>query len=296
MSNIPTPCKLLIRWGSYPLIFGGSAALLLSLLYRGIPAWPASLPIVALALLAVALLERLQPFRRAWLEDRDDSLTDFIHLLVNLSLIQLGSLLLTLLGPWLSLELFPLHWPWWAQLLLVALLIDCGLYLMHRASHRFAWLWHLHAPHHSAERLYWANGERRHPLSALLLAGPGLLLLALLGAPAELSATWFALLTVHLAFQHANLDYELGPLRRLLAVAQMHRWHHKRDFEDAQVNFGEFLLLWDWLLGSYHDSADQLGEAEVGLLERDYPRGYLGQLLQPLRRAPSPAPGEPGKG
>ncbi|ERI53012.1 hypothetical protein N878_16780 [Pseudomonas sp. EGD-AK9] len=286
---------LLIRWGSYPLIFGGSAILLLSLLQRGIPAWPASLPVVALALLAVALLERLQPFRRSWLEDHDDSLTDAIHLLVNLGLIQLGSLLLGLLGPWLSLQLFPLHWPWWVQLLLVAALIDCSLYLMHRASHRFAWLWRLHAPHHSAERLYWVNGERRHPLSALLLAGPGLVLLALLGAPAQLCATWFALLTVHLAFQHANLDYDLGPLRRLLAVAQMHRWHHKRDFEDAQVNFGEFLLLWDWLLGSYHDSAERLGEAEVGLRERDYPRGYLGQLWQPFRRVTSSVPGETGK-
>lgn len=293
MPRIPTPLTLLIRWGSYPLIFGGSATLLLSQLQHGIPAWPASLPIVALALLAVALLERLQPFRRAWLEDHDDSLTDFIHLLVNLSLIQFGSLLLGLSGPWFSLELFPRTWPWWAQLLLVALLIDFGLYLMHRASHRFAWLWRLHAPHHSSERLYWVNGERRHPLSALLLAGPGLLLLALLGAPAQLSATWFALLTVHLAFQHANLDYDLGPLRRLLAVAQMHRWHHKRDFEDAQVNFGEFLLIWDRLLGSYHDSAERLGDAAVGLHERDYPRGYLGQLLRPFRRVQQTAAESP---
>ncbi len=122
------------------------------------------------------------------------------------------------------------------------------------------------------------------PLQGLDLGEPDALLLALLGAPAQLSATWFALLTVHLAFQHANLDYDLGPLRRLLAVAQMHRWHHKRDFEDAQVNFGEFLLVWDWMLGSYHDSAERLGDAEVGLRERDYPRGYLGQLLRPFRR------------
>ncbi|WP_422822321.1 sterol desaturase family protein [Vreelandella nanhaiensis] len=34
---------------------------------------------------------------------------------------------------------------------------------MHRASHRIGWLWRLHAPHHSAERLYWLNGKRRHP-------------------------------------------------------------------------------------------------------------------------------------
>ncbi|EOY6419643.1 sterol desaturase family protein, partial [Pseudomonas aeruginosa] len=71
--------------------------------------------------------------------------------------------------------------------------------------------------------------------------------------------------TVHLAFQHSNLDYSLGWLRRVIGVAETHRWHHKRDFEDAQVNFGEFLLVWDQLLGTFYDSASKpsRGHAEI---------------------------------
>ncbi|MDU9399389.1 MULTISPECIES: sterol desaturase family protein [Pseudomonadaceae] len=81
----------------------------------------------------------------------------------------------------------------------------------------------------------------------------------------------------------ANLDYSLGWLRRVIGVAETHRWHHKRDFEDAQVNFGEFLLVWDQLLGTYYDSVSKPGSAEVGLHDRNYPTGYVGQLVEPFR-------------
>ena len=72
------------------------------------------------------------------------------------------------------------------------------------------------------------------------MAGPGLAVAVLLGAPSHVLSAWLALLSVQLAFQHANLDYRVGPLRRWLGVAEVHRWHHKREYENAQVNFGEF--------------------------------------------------------
>src|SRR3546814_6703441 len=79
------------------------------------------------------------------------------------------------------------------------------------------------------------------------------------------------------------LDYSVGWLRHVLGVAEVHRWHHKRDFEDAQVNFGEFSTVWDRLFGTFYDSAGKLGKAEVGLHEKDYPRNYFGQFIDPLR-------------
>lgn len=89
---------------------------------------------------------------------------------------------------------------------------------------------------------------------------------------------------VHLAFQHSNLDYRLGWLRHIFGVAEIHRWHHKREFEDAQVNFGEFLMVWDQLFGTFYDSAGKLGDADVGLYEKDYPKGYFDQLTDPFGR------------
>lgn len=60
---------------------------------------------------------------------------------------------------------------------------------MHRISHHIPWLWYLHEPHRSAERLYWLNGERRYPFYAAIMAGPGLLILFAMGIPSELLAT-----------------------------------------------------------------------------------------------------------
>lgn len=278
--------SFVVRWFSYPLIGGGLAAAMLGALYRGLPYWPTTALLALAGVIAVALLERVQPFRREWLNDHSDTGTDLQHNLVNLTVIQFTAMVLAETGALLpdSMRIFPSDAAPLLQLVLVALVIDLSLYSMHRASHHIAWLWRLHTPHHSSERLYWLNGERRHPVHAVLMAGPGLLVLLLLGTPAAPIATWFGILTLHLAFQHANLDYRVGYLRYVIGVAETHRWHHKREFEDAQVNFGEFFLLWDHLFGTFFDSADKLGEAEVGVKERDYPTDYAGQLRAPFQR------------
>jgi sterol desaturase/sphingolipid hydroxylase (fatty acid hydroxylase superfamily) len=253
-------------------------------LYTGVPYWPTTPLVAAVGLLLIAGLERIQPFREAWLEDHQDTATDLLHMLVNLSVIQFTAGVLVELGDAVpaSVRLFPNKSPLWLQLLLVIAVLDLSLYAMHRISHRVYWLWRFHMPHHSAERLYWMNGERRHPLHAVLMASPGLVILFASGAPSAVVATWFGVLTVHLAFQHSNLDYRVGWLRHIIGVAEIHRWHHKRDFEDAQVNFGEFLMVWDRIFGTFYDSLGKLGQAEVGLHETDYPKNYLGQLIEPF--------------
>jgi sterol desaturase/sphingolipid hydroxylase (fatty acid hydroxylase superfamily) len=157
--------------------------------------------------------------------------------------------------------------------------------LMHRASHAYDFLWRLHAIHHSSERLYWLNGGRRHPLSALVLASPGLTVLLVLGATPIAMGAWLSIMSIHLALQHANLDYRLGVLRYLLGVGEMHRWHHKREFEDAQVNFGEVLLLWDHLFGTFHDAARSPRAGEVGVRGGPIVERYWQQLRLPFQRA-----------
>lgn len=167
------------------------------------------------------------------------------------------------------------------QVLLAGVIIDFGLWFMHWTSHRNRWLWKFHALHHSAERLYWLNGERRHPVSALLLATPGISVAALLGAPPIVIGCWMSIMSVHLAFQHANIDYSIGPFRKWLAAAEIHRWHHKREYEDAQVNFGEFFMIWDRLFGIFRYQVNGVVDGEVGLQEA-MPASYLKQLTWPF--------------
>ncbi|MFU6034438.1 sterol desaturase family protein, partial [Pseudomonas aeruginosa] len=161
-----TSLRFALRWLSYPLVFGGSAAFMVWALYAGVPYWPSTPLVAAVGLLAVAGLERIQPFREGWLEDHQDTLTDLVHMLVNLSVIQFTAEILARLGDAVpaTVRLFPVESPLWVQLLLVAVVLDLSLYAMHRISHHVPWLWRFHMIHHSAERLYWMNGERRHPL------------------------------------------------------------------------------------------------------------------------------------
>ena len=80
--------RYVIRWMSYPLIFGGTAAFMVWALYTGIPPWPTTLLIAIVSLFTIAALEQFQPFRQSWLEDHQDTSTDLLHMLVNLSVIQ----------------------------------------------------------------------------------------------------------------------------------------------------------------------------------------------------------------
>lgn len=273
-----------IRYLSYPAIFGGAAAAILWAAATGLPYWP-TIPGIALAAIAcVALLERWQPYEPAWQADHGDVATDSLHFLVNLTVLYgsiealaLGRSLLPTAGAW------PSRWPIWAQVGAATLVIDFGFYAMHRISHLNHRLWLFHEAHHSSERLYWLNGERRHPLHAIMMGAPGIAGLLALGAPPATISTGLAILSVHLALQHANLDYSLGPMRHLFGVGETHRWHHKRAYEDAQVNFGEWLMIWDHLFRTYRQPPGRIGAGEVGISGPDAPTSYMGQLIRPFR-------------
>lgn len=271
-----------VRYGAYPFTMAAAGA--------GVALAPATKhPLLWLAfiaasgLTAVAIFERFAPFKSSWLRPDKDFAADIVHAIVNLAVMHgavLGFVMLRRYFAWDGLW-WPAHWPFLAQVFLAGLPLDLSLYIVHRLSHRFGFLWRLHSIHHSSRRLYWLNGERRHPLHAALMAGPGLLVLGLLGAPAAVIAGWFALLAVHLAFQHANLDYRVGPLRYLVGVAEVHRWHHRERFEDAQVNFGEFWMLWDHCFGTFHRPKSPLGQ--IGIQGDPVPTGYREQMTYPFQ-------------
>lgn len=242
-----------------------------------------------MGLMSVAALERYFPFDAKWKEPDKDLPADVIHAVVNLLVMHAAAWGFALLHSWTGWDQrwWPTDWPFLLQVFAAGVPIDLSLYIVHRLSHRHGLLWQLHSIHHSSRRLYWLNGERRHPFHAALMAGPGLLFVAVLGAPAEVVAGWFTILAVHLAFQHANLDYRTGPLRYLLGVAEIHRWHHRERFEDAQVNFGEFWLIWDHCFGTFYQPRSPLGP--IGIQGDPVPHRYGEQLVYPfLTRSDQP--------
>jgi sterol desaturase/sphingolipid hydroxylase (fatty acid hydroxylase superfamily) len=247
------------------------------------------------AAVAVAALERLLPYRGAWLATHGDLRTDVLHLVFT-SLLAAGgrwwnTVAIGALGLHASIgagpALWPAAWPLAVQLALALLVQDfCG-YWIHRAQHVVPLLWRFHAVHHSAPRLYWLNQWRNHPVDAMI-SGASMVPLALLGAPESTLAVFGALTTAHLLLQHANIDYRLGPLNLLLSAAPAHRWHHSRHLDESNANYGAVLITWDALFRTRVWPADRAPPVDTGLADRpDFPQDYLGQLAAPFRRTTS---------
>src|SRR6266849_3555960 len=53
------------------------------------------------------------------------------------------------------------------------------------------------------------------------------------------------LLTILAILIHANVDWDWGPLRSVIASPRFHRWHHTREDEGLDKNFAGLLPLWD---------------------------------------------------
>lgn len=273
-----------MRFVVYPLVVIGGAVAVVVAERHGIAPWFVGLPVLVVAAAVVATLERRMPFVASWNRDHGDTSADVAHFAGNLIVSHMS--LAAFLGAralWPGLGVWPSSWPFWCQALAGLAIVDLGLYAIHRASHGLGWLWRLHAIHHSARRVYWVNGQRRHLVHELIEGTPGLVVLFVLGAPAQVYAAAVVVVTLHLFLQHANIDYRLGSLRRVFAGAELHRWHHQRRWQDVQGNYAAVFAVWDHLFGT---SLGDRGDAtpDVGMDdEPDLPADYFGQLAWPFR-------------
>jgi len=122
-------------------------------------------------------------------------------------------------------------------------------YWLHRAEHRFDWLWRAaHRLHHSAVRVDTLGAFYAHPLEVVLkVLLATLVCLPVLGlSPMAAVVTQLTVALLSL-FQHLNLatPHWLG---RLVQRPESHCVHHQKGV--AGRNFSE-LPLWDMVFGTY---------------------------------------------
>lgn len=247
-------------------------------------------PLVLAAIATSLVVERLIPYDPDWNRDHGDSSRDIVYaffyeasVYASVALIPLLTLMSPASGVW------PDSWPIWAQLLLAIVIADLGITLCHYASHRIEWLWRFHAPHHSVKRMYGLNGLIKHPVHQALETAAGTAPLVLLGMPTDIGLLLGFAITIQLLLQHSNADMQIGPLRYVLALAPLHRFHHQKWAGIGDVNFGLFTNLWDHLLGTaVYDGGKRFVSDDLGIGKQpDYPNGYLGQLAAPFRQQPT---------
>ncbi len=170
--------------------------------------------------------------------------------------------------------------PLWLQAILIIVLSDFVSYWMHRLFHGRR-LWPFHAVHHSATALDWLAAVRVHPVNDALMRVASTLPVVALGFAPNAVAGVIPLLTFMAILIHANVDWDWGPLRSVLASPRFHRWHHTSEAEGRDKNFAGVLPLWDILFGTYYMPKDR-APIRFGA-DLPVPAGLVGQLLFPFR-------------
>lgn len=288
MSSRPPASRVIARI-SYPGVLAVAFALFAAMVGAGLHVTPASY-VAGLAAAALVTLHELKyPYRRQWRPAIADTQADLVFMLaVQVALPYLLSITLVIFlaeqlrAGGLSIDGFwPHEYPVAAQAALMLLAADFPRYWLHRAFHKFAFMWRYHAVHHSPHRLYWLNVGRFHPIEKAVQFAVDTLPFALLGVSTEVLATYFVFYAVNGFFQHSNCDVRLGPLNHIVSGPELHRWHHSEFSHESDTNFGNNLIVWDWLFGTRFLPADR-EVGRLGLVNRDYPIGFLAQMTTPF--------------
>lgn len=267
----------------FPIIF------MVSLMTSRPSYWYMSTVIYLVTFSVVLLLESKLPWNYEWNLPRGDLRLDLQHLVSNLLISAVALFSYHSIFNWrdafgvIGLSETSL----WPQYLVGLLIFDCGLYFVHRFSHINKWLWRLHAIHHSSERIYSVNGQKRHVLHEILEGLPGLLILFALGIRPEVTLAIIYTVNIHLLFQHGNISYRVGWLTKIFSVAELHRWHHQRDWKDVQGNYGAIFSFWDLMFGTSLKQ-EGLPSTHVGLSEpvNLVHMGYVQQHRWPFTSSP----------
>jgi len=241
---------------------------------------------------AIALLERLVPFRDAWLAHDGETLNDIGHTLLTKGLVQLAAAagasfplivaFVTQPQAGNALAIWPAHWPLALQVVLALLIAELGLYVAHRMAHEHLSLWRFHALHHSVARLWVVNTGRFHVVDSLIKAALSQAPLYLLGAPLPVFLWVGAVTAVTGLLTHCNVEMRTGLLDWIFSTPRLHRWHHSKAMSEGNTNYCENLVLWDLAFGTYYNPA-RGAPAELGISGKVAP-GFLGQLAQPFSK------------
>jgi sterol desaturase/sphingolipid hydroxylase (fatty acid hydroxylase superfamily) len=249
------------------------------------------LPLLS-AIVFVGVSEHVFPFRRSWNRARGDVGVDLAFGFTDSIVERVIQIVLApaavAIGGWLSGHvqtwLWPTPWPLLIQLLIALVFAEFFKYWGHRFMHEWDGLWRFHAVHHSVPRLYWLNASRFHPVDIGIDTALGVLPLVAIGCTEEVIALFILVSAVHGIFQHCNLDIRLGPLNLFFSMAELHRWHHSRTVAEANHNYGNNLIIWDLVFGTYFLPRDRTPPEDIGLADLpNFPTTFIGQLLAPIR-------------
>lgn len=178
-------------------------------------------------------------------------------------------------------------------LLAVGILVGDFLgYFCHMAQHRYRFLWHFHAVHHSQLELNFFTQDRVHDFDTLTQLSIRLLPIMILSPGLEEIFAYYIIFSTYTRLYHCPIRSNYGALRHFLVTPQSHRIHHSSDPSHYNSNFGIILTMWDHIFGTAYLSYDEYpsltgsGDSAFPVEQESPPREwaqvYAAQLVYPF--------------
>ena len=221
-------------------------------------------------------------FRRDWR-------TDLAYFFVSSLLVQVLTILTLkpamVLFDWAvvpQVQAWVRQWPAVVQFVALLTVADITQYWVHRTFHAVPLLWRFHAVHHSAEQMDWLAGSRLHLVDIAITRGLTYVPIYVFGFAETALFAYLVVVSVQATFIHANVNFDFGPLKWLVATPQFHHWHHAAEPEAIDKNFAVHLPVLDAIFGTMYlpprwPSAYGIGHGQPP------PPGYVRQFVWPFR-------------
>lgn len=220
---------------------------------------------------------------------RQDWRADLFYFLVNSLLVQSLTYLslkpaLTILAntDWAGLRAAMASQPIWLQFIEIMFLTDLVQYWVHRLFHQLPALWRFHAVHHSAKTMDWLAGSRMHLVEIVCLRGFTVIPMYVLGYSDPALKAYILYVFLHSTFIHANVRFDFGWLKQVIATPQFHHWHHGIEKEAIDVNFAVHFPILDRIFGTHYLPDKWPGGYGIG--GHPVPDGYTRQMVYPFQR------------
>ncbi|MCB9983543.1 MAG: sterol desaturase family protein [Rhodospirillales bacterium] len=279
--------KYLLSWVLWPGLFGLCMVIAGYGFSHDAPVLYFNMAYVFL-ILSLFFLEKWMPYEREWLKPDGQNTASILHTISSKGSVQLLFLFSGVIGladyitpmDQEGYSVWPRDWPLWAQVILGMVAAEFGLYWAHRLAHEIPWMWRFHAVHHSVTKLWFLNTGRFHFVDSLISIVLGLAILLSLGAPMEV-VKWLSAITAFIGMlTHCNVEMRFGLLNWIFNTPGLHRWHHSRQLYEGNRNYGENLMVWDQIFGTFYNHSYR-PSADIGM--GDYmPVKFTYQILWPF--------------
>jgi alkylglycerol monooxygenase len=145
--------------------------------------------------------------------------------------------------------------------ILLFIATDALWYWYHRCGHTINLFWSVHVVHHQSEDFNYTVSTRITLLQAIA-RGLFWSVLPLIGFPVGMIMLFLLIHGTYPFFTHTQLIGKLGWIEYIFVTPSHHRVHHSSNPEYLDKNYGDILIIWDKLFGTF---AEEKTEIRYGL-------------------------------